>query len=233
MRLRVEKNKNDKERVVMELPKLFEDLSKLMEKYQDIPFGNSDVQNLCLVVSNEYSTGRKLRAYLLRLWNRAQALENAYFELQKLAVELKKLRRRLENEEDDLEKELLEIEIQQKLNQLKYTEKLYKDAVREALVLVKAVEALPEIDRTEFERQELEHFRQRLVEQLKLPEQVISLKALGYDISNGTVVDNSEQKWKELAPFIESVTQMTNKLSSEVLLALPSTDKDEVLNDVL
>lgn len=210
----------------MQLPEFFERFDKLLEKYEDIPFGNSDVQNLCLLVAEEYSTGRQLRAYLLRLWNRKQALENAYFDLKKLVVELRRLKRKLEDEKDEFERELIEIEIQQKLNQLKYIRKLYKDALREVLVLAKAIESLPEIDREEFERQEFEHFLHRLTKQLEVPVQIRSLMALGYDLKNGVLQEDPGNKLQEVLSFVKEVNRVMSLVSVDPLLSLPPIEEE-------
>lgn len=164
--------------------KLIVKAEELLEKYSFVPFGNSTTQNLFLLVQDDYSPGRKLRSYLCRLFDRVQAVREAYFGLLKEKVHLKRIKREIESETDELRKEELQIELESKLYRISVLRKLYSDALCEISDLIYAIESLQgkPNNREEFELQELEHFSKRLKSYLLEPEPVRGLKALGYKL---------------------------------------------------
>lgn len=193
---------------------------ELLEKYQHIPFGNSIVQNLYLMVQDEYSNGRKLKSYLARLADRVQALEENYFKLKEEEIRLKKLHRQLEEETDELEKELIEVKIARSLSRLTYIKKLYADCIQEIATLVYAIEQLPYISREEFEKQELEHFKKRLIELTTKPDTIRGLECLGFQIE----IDPIKQEFKiketesikNIVTKIEELKTITNTIYESV-----------------
>lgn len=172
---------------------------EILSKYSFLPLGNSSIQNIFLIVQDEYSIGRKLRIYYLKLWERLQSAEENYLNLKKKEIEIKKLERQLEKEEDELEKELILIEITRLRNSYKYVYKLFIDCMKEIADVIYAIKQLPEITLEEFEKQELEHFKNKMISQLTERTQITTLKALGFNINNrGEVIFEKESEVKEL-----------------------------------
>jgi len=138
---------------------LKETFSKFIEMVSDVPFGNSDYQNRQAIVNDEQTPMRAYRHAALRITNRLQALMEARYSVMKADVEIRKLKRRLLTESDDLERELLHIEIEQKQATIPYTEKLVSDAIAEIESLYPVIEKLGAVKRSDFEAEESEHFR--------------------------------------------------------------------------
>ncbi len=92
---------------------MMKEIDWIFENYaSQIPFGNSHIQNMLNIVSEEKSPARRLRAYLLRLWDRKRAMDEALFNLKKTEIKLRKLTLQLEKEQDEMEKELIELQIE-------------------------------------------------------------------------------------------------------------------------
>ena len=128
---------------------------------ENIPFGNSDWQNRHAIVNEELTPYRALRHSLLRIMNRFEALRHARYELRKRDIEVRQLQRALSKSSDPLERELIELEIEHKLETDAYTKKLIYDAVREIESLWPVIESVGVVSREEFERQEAEHFQRK------------------------------------------------------------------------
>lgn len=197
---------------MMKLIDLLKEANDLIEKYSFVPYGNSSVQNLFLLVQDEFSSGRKLRAYLLRLVDRVRAVNENIFRLRKELVKLKRLQRQLEQEKDELKREEIQIDIERILNNISYVKKLYFDAfieINDLVFAIKTLENKPET-REEFEMQELEHFAKRLGSYLLEPDPVRGLKALGCSlVNNGDSVEvhMDDETRKRLLLMLEKVSQ--------------------------
>lgn len=196
------------------------EVDEILQKYgNEIPFGNSDVQDLAILPADCYSPGRKLRAYLLRLYNRKRSLDHYVLQLREQEIKIRKLERQLEKETDDLEKELIQVKIEQILVNVRHTYKLYIDCLREITTLVTAIKTeFPEpISREEFERQELEHFKEKLVLQLKQPSQFEALQALGFEVQ---VLPNGDIKAIPVPELQAKIENLVAK-AQETFASLP------------
>jgi len=142
-------------------------LNHVLDLVEEVPFGNSDFQNRLVIVDNEMSPHRAYRHAALRIIDRLNALNECYYNLRKTSIEIKKLERKLLEETDPLEKELIEIEIEQKKSTLPYTQKLIKDAIREIESLYPIIENIGKLSREEFEKLEKQHFKNKLENSLK------------------------------------------------------------------
>ena len=71
----------------------------------------SEFQSTAFVINNEVTDHRKIQQVGLEVRTRLDILVEAEYALDKLDVKIRKLLRDIENETDDLEKELLEIEL--------------------------------------------------------------------------------------------------------------------------
>lgn len=140
----------------MSIEKLYESVVHLVE---DIPFGNSDLQNRMVIVNDEKTPCRAARHAGLRIMNRIEALRENYYSLRKNDIEIRMLERDKANVRDDLQKELLQLEIERRLSGMRYTKKLIKDAIREIEVLIPVLDAVGKITREQFEKEEREHYR--------------------------------------------------------------------------
>lgn len=235
---------NVQEATLFSIKDLLAKAQKLLQEYDFIPFGNSTVQNIFLMVQDEFSDGRKLRSYLCKLSDRLQALEHNYYRLREEEIKLKKLKRKLETETDELERELIEVRIQKSLSTLKYIKKLYLDALQEVSVLVHGIELLPNKpkNRIEFEKQEIEHFQKRLMSYLNEPDAIRALKAIGCEI----VTDNNQrvqvvmkEEFKRLLNEVLSsdvtneLKALLNKAEPEQVLALAFDNTVEKINELV
>ncbi len=214
---------------------LIKEVNQILDAYSEpIPFGNSHVQNLLNLTTDEGSPARRLRAYLLRLWDRKRALDEAIFNLKKTEIKLKKLHLLLEKETDELEKELLEIKIEKQLNDLRYTKKMFYDCVQEILILCKAIKEFEPISREEFERQEFEHFSNRLLNMLQYPVELRTLQNLGIEVKqvgDKLIAELSEPKIEETIKKVKEVTEEIKSLPpalNEMIIAL----KGEILKEL-
>lgn len=152
-------------------------LSEISEYYPVIEkathcFNKSQSQymNNMLTVSHPTEL-RNLRQILAQLNRAKQALDEAYFNLEKEKVELKIKKRDLENETDDLKKELLQIEIGQAKSQLEHSIGLVEGCVRKVsgyvsqykhILKEKGIEEMTEAD---FEKDEENYHIMKMFEQ--------------------------------------------------------------------
>lgn len=187
---------------------------QLLSKYSFIPLGNSSVQNIFLVPQEEYSLGRKLRAYYLQLWSKMQAFEENYLKLIETELEIEKLNRLLEKTEDEIDKQLIKVKIVRHRNFYKYTYKLFMDCFKEMKDVIYAIKQLPEITLEEFEKQEFEHFKNRMIAQSNETPQINTLKALGYQMfyenGNYLLAPINENAEKTLQGRIEEMKEKEN-----------------------
>ncbi len=163
------------------LETLYETVVDLAE---EVPFGNSDWQNRQGIVNDEKTPCRAYRHAALRIMNRLEALRELRFNMRKRDVEIRILQRDLTNESDDLKREMIQIEIDQKRSADSYTRKLTKDAVREIESLWPVLAAMGKLTRAQFEAEEQQFYEKK--HNLKLPASgdlydAIKATALGHD----------------------------------------------------
>ena len=154
---------------MMDLTKKLNDPNGIAATFADFiglveegPFGNYDYQNRQAIVNDELPPMRAYRHAALRITNRLLALTESYYQLRRADVEIRKLERRLTTETDDLEKEMIVIDIDQKRAQMPYTRKLVADAIREIESLYPVIEKLGKVKRDQFEIEEGQHFGKKL-----------------------------------------------------------------------
>ncbi len=163
------------------LEALYETVVDLAE---EVPFGNSDWQNRQGIVNDEKTPARAFRHAALRIMNRLEALRELRFNMRKRDVEIRILERTMAAEQDDLKRELLQIEIEQKRSADSYTRKLTKDAVREIESLWPVLAAMGKLTREQFEEEERLFYEKK--HGLKLPANgdlydTIKAKGIGHD----------------------------------------------------
>jgi len=206
-------------------------LDKFMEIVEEVPFGNSDFQNRFAVVDCEDSPHRAYRHAALRISDRLRALMECYYNLREKNIELAKLKRQLEKEEDDLEKELIMLKIEKTESEMPYLRKLIKDAVQEINSLLPIIRAVGKMTRSQFESMEKEHFERKYARLVAGENDIL----YGFKIVSGekdlyeeitSIGWNDYVKFlegkkygeldKETADLLKSVEDSVNKIGQEV-----------------
>lgn len=136
--------------------------AQLMSIVGEVPFGNSDFQNRAFVVDSEHTPARAYRHAALRIVDRINALQEAYYSRRRGAIQLKILQRDAANEEDELKRQLILLDIERATASAPYTDKLIRDAIREIESLWPIIAGLGALSRSKFEAGELGHFEKRL-----------------------------------------------------------------------
>lgn len=144
---------------------------------QALPFGNSRFQNLVLVAGQYEGPARQVRALLLRLRDRREALRAAEFQLQRCRVEIDRLKHKIDQGGlDRWDQALAEIDLAERTASLPDTRKLYEDCLREIADLHAAIQAYPVYSREEFEALENDHFEAQMLRQIATGENAAGSK---------------------------------------------------------
>lgn len=142
-------------------------LVELHKRLWEIPFDNSQFQNEHFVLNASLTKERAYRAAALKLQSKLNALIEAGFQRRRDNIEIQKLQRSIEKETDELEKELLQISIDEIKAKMFYKEKLAHDAMVEANQMLEFINSCPEYSRQDFENAERNHFEVRLTKELQ------------------------------------------------------------------
>lgn len=133
------------------------------EAFFDIPFENSAYQTEQFVIASQITPERAYRSIGLRLNSRLRALQEAKFGAMKEQIDIEELQAKIADPNtNEFDRRRAEIDIQQKLTNRPFTEKLINDAVQECNVLYKHFQSLPKFTREQFESGEEKHFTMRL-----------------------------------------------------------------------
>lgn len=136
---------------------------------QEIPFGNSDFQNINFVVKSELTPARAYRSCLLRLNDRLNALRENYYNLELEDIDIEEMQEKINDETTDkFEKRRLQIKVEQKKVNRNYIKKLVDDAIIEVDTLYKAFKQLPKFTREQFEEEERQHYLLKLTRDAQL-----------------------------------------------------------------
>lgn len=143
-------------------------VKEIEEAFFDIPFENSQFQTENFVINAALTPERAYRAIGLRMNNRLRALQEARFSRMREDVDIDELRAKLSlSETNKFDRRRYEIDIQQKLSNRAFTEKLINDAIAELNVLYHHFKRLPKFSRKEFEAAEHKYFGESLTRQIK------------------------------------------------------------------
>lgn len=167
----------------------------------EIPWGNSDWQNRQAIINMELTPERAYRHASLRIMNRLHALNESYYAIKKDNVQIERLQRRkirlsestsqIDNPDSDLDKEDIDIEINQILSRRAYQQKLIKDAIKEVESLAPIIQSTGKLTREQFETAEAGHFKKKYENQIiGKPEALLGLEAMGLDIKSGSFLEN-------------------------------------------
>ena len=137
---------------------------------------------------------------LLRVNDRIRACKEAIYSIRKEDIDILELQEKIANEETSkFDKMRAEIDLEQKLENRAYTEKLFKDAEEEIKTLYCEIRKMPEFSREEFEAGEQEYFELSLTKQaLGITGAHESLVAMGYDLKKFEVDQFGNCKASEL-----------------------------------
>jgi hypothetical protein len=143
-------------------------LGEIERAFFDIPFENSQFQTEQFVINAQLTPARAYRAIGLRMFNRIRALREAQYGRMREDIDIEELQVKIDNPStDEFERRRAWVDIEQKLESRRYTDKLINDALKELDVLYRHFKALPNYSRDEFEAEEREHFTQKLNRQLR------------------------------------------------------------------
>ena len=153
--------------MAMDLIKTKEDvtnaLQDLEDAFFDIPFENSQFQNENFIINAQLTPERAYRSIGLRLSARIRALNEAYFGRQTEDIDIAELQEKITLESTSKwDKQRFEIEIQKKLSNRTYTDKLINDAIKEVNYLYGVFKKYPRYTSEQFELGEAKHFEQKL-----------------------------------------------------------------------
>lgn len=160
-------------------------LQDVQKRSEPIPFGNSAFQNINFIKNIKMSDTRAYRDMLLRVNDRIRACKEAIYSIRKEDIDILELREKIANEETSkFDKMRAEIDLEQKLENRAYTEKLFKDAEEEIKTLYCEIRKMPEFSREQFEAGEREYFELSLTKQaLGLTGANESLLSMDYDFN--------------------------------------------------
>jgi len=143
-------------------------VKEIEEAFFDIPFENSAFQTERFVINAALTPERAYRAIGLRMHNRLRALREAQFNRMREDVDIEELQEKISRHgTSKYNLRRAEIDIQQKLSNRAFTEKLINDAIAELNVLYFHFKRLPKYTRQEFESAEGRYFFLSLERQIK------------------------------------------------------------------
>lgn len=174
----------------------------------------SQFQTESFVVNGEITDHRKIRQIGLEVRQRMVSLGDQKHQLKKAEIKIKKLQRRLDQEEDDLERELLEEEIKKTKFDIAYTTQVTNQnnvEIKKFLEILKKIapentmQAL-EHYKDNWEEKETEYWSQRMAKQA-----MMDMMTMG-KISSGNMESimgmPTEIQQKTIAQAIANVAQM-------------------------
>lgn len=174
-----------------------ENFNDLKEKMRDVPFGNSKFQILHFIAQEE-TPERVYRNCLLQLNQKIKSLKECSFRRRRREIEVKEIKSKI-NTVSGLEKERLQVDLDEAQFYLDEEVKLIEDCMIEIKTYEKIIESLPSYSREDFEKSERVYWERKLlsdaVQDLKLRGTIDkgilkSLEKLGISIkrSNGKIV---------------------------------------------
>ena len=137
-------------------------IAEINERFYDIPFGNSEFQNENFIINAEQTPGRAYRHIGLRIYSKLTAINELKYGRKKSEVDLQELKEKVKDRDTTkFDKMRAEIEIEEKLSMVGYTDKLLNDAIAELNYLYGRLREFPEYTREEFEAEERIHFESK------------------------------------------------------------------------
>jgi len=142
-------------------------LKEVQEAFYDIPFENSQFQTEAFVIAAQVTPERAYRSIGLQMNSKIQALNEAKYSRAKEDIDIEELEFKIADPTTNkFDRRRFQLDIEQKLANRPYTDKLINDALQELNVLYHHFKTLPRYTRDEFEAGEKTHFEVKLTRQL-------------------------------------------------------------------
>jgi len=142
-------------------------LKEIQDAFYDIPFENSQFQTEAFVVAAQVTPERAYRAIGLRMNSKIQALNEAKYGRMKEDIDIEELEYKIADPAtDQFDRRRYQLDIEQKLANRPYSDKLINDALVDLNIMYHHFKALPRYTRDEFEAGEATHFEVKLTRQL-------------------------------------------------------------------
>lgn len=132
-----------------------------MDNLDAVPFGNSAFQ-IAMEINKNTGDARKYRHILLQLSQKERALKECDFRRKRIKIDIDEIIEK-QKEATGFTFNRLAIDLEEKMYQLDSEEKVIKDALLEVAIYKKHIEKLPMITRNEFEAQEYDYWKGRLL----------------------------------------------------------------------
>lgn len=143
-------------------------LSQLEDAFYNIPFENSDFQNRTFVLAAQLTPARAYRAIGLRMFAKLRAINELKYSRQREEVDIAEWQSIIDDPQTNtFAKRRAQIDIDQKLSNHNYTDKLLNDAIHELNLLYSEFQKFPRYTREQFELEEERHFQLSLTSQLE------------------------------------------------------------------
>jgi len=141
-------------------------VEQIMKDMDGIPFGNSAFQ-IEKFVADEYTPERMYRKVLLQLQTKIQALQETQIKRKKLDVDVRELVEKKKTSKG-FELERIDIDLEEKTQNIAYEDKLIKDALAEISTYYNIYEKLPKFTKEQFELAESAYWKERLQTEARL-----------------------------------------------------------------
>lgn len=150
-------------------------------------FGQSQFQTEAFVVGKHECQGRAYRQVLMELSDKFRALQKAKIKRNRFEAEIALIKEKMDKEPHRLERQILQCDIDEKLVDLEYENKLIKDAISACNHLYSLFEKLPHYNFDQFEAEERLYWQKRIASEAQ-----ISV------LSNGSIEQGLAQALKQL-----------------------------------
>ena len=141
-------------------------LQEVQTAFYDIPFENSQFQTEAFVIAAQATPERAYRAIGLRMHSKIQAVLEAKHGRAKEDIDIEELQEKIDNPyTTGFDRRRAQLDVQYKLANRPYTDKLMNDALTELNNLYAHFKALPRYTREQFELGERKHFDVKLLRQ--------------------------------------------------------------------
>ena len=143
-------------------------LAEVQEAFYDIPFENSQFQTEAFVIAAQVTPERAYRSIGLRMQSKIQAILEAKHGRAKEDIDIEELQEKIDDPDiSSFERRRAQLDIDFKLANKQYTDKLLNDAITELNILYGHFQKLPRYTREQFELGESKHFQIKLDRQVK------------------------------------------------------------------
>jgi len=181
-------------------------LTELDKAFYDIPFENSNFQNLAFVMAAQQTPGRAYRAIGLRMFSKIRAIKANMYNQRRAAIALEEKQAKVDDAATDAyERRQLQVDLDEAADGEAWGDKLLNDALQELTCLYTEFKKFPAYTREAFEIEETAHFEQRLVRDSQSSGAQTSLTNMKVDLPN----------WDALLETTQSLLEAHNLLAKE------------------